>query len=181
MRVRGPQPEEAPTGRAKCAPDDKLRAVWKDGATDRNFLKLQVRKGPHADAWQQHLVLGVGDRIADILIQQIVADDTDDHLARAEPGRIELGLVADLCLQQIVSWRRRLADRRDVVLRKRMQQVDACEPVGLAPIDAAADPYRRNPRHVGAVGEGGADDIELILDAPDAAMERPDIELTLEF
>src|SRR5205085_1896982 len=31
------------------------------------------------------------------------------------------------------------------------------------------------------VGEGRADDVELVLDAPDAAMEWADIELALEF
>ena len=48
-------------------------------------------------------------------------------------------------------------------------------------IDAAADPYRRNPGNVGAVSKGGAHDVELVLNAPDTAIERPDIELALEF
>src|SRR5205823_13003531 len=89
-------------------------------------LELQIGKRAHADARQENLVLGVGHRIADVLVQQVVADEPDRHFPRAEPGWIELRPVADLRLEQIVSWRRRLADRRDVVLRKRMQQVDAC-------------------------------------------------------
>ena len=63
-----------------------------------NILELQIRKRAHADARQQDLVLGVGDRIADVFVQQVVADETDRHFARAEPGRIELGLVADFRL-----------------------------------------------------------------------------------
>src|SRR5947199_104599 len=44
----------------------------------------------------------------------------------------------------------------------------------------AAGADRRDARHVGAVGEGGADHVELGLDAPDAAVKRADIELALE-
>src|SRR6476620_5032128 len=143
--------------------------------------KLQIRKGPDADARQQDLVLGVGHRIADVLVQQIVAKQADDHFAGSEPGWIEFGLVADLRLQQIIARRGRLADGSDVVLRKGVQQVDAHEPVAVAPVEAAADAHWWNPGHVGAVGEGGADDVELVLDAPDTAIERPDVELALEF
>ena len=66
-------------------------------------------------------------------------------------------------------------------MREGVQQVDAHQPVGVAPVQPAAGAHRRNARHVGAVGEGGADDVELVLDAPDAAVERADIELALEF
>ena len=62
-----------------------------------------------------------------------------------------------------------------------MQQIDAHEPVAVAPVHAAADTHRRNAGNVGAIGEGGANDIELVLDAPDAAMKRPDVVLALEF
>ena len=48
-------------------------------------------------------------------------------------------------------------------------------------IHAAADPHRRNARHVGAVGEGGAHDVELVLDAPDAAVTSARHRLALEF
>src|SRR5882762_1824553 len=78
--------------------------------------ELQVRKRPDANAWHQHLILVVGHRIADVLVQQIVADETDHHFARAEPRGVELGLVADLRLQQVIARGRRLADNGDVVL-----------------------------------------------------------------
>src|SRR4051794_28453399 len=62
-----------------------------------------------------------------------------------------------------------------------MQQVDANQPVGIAPEQAAADTDRRDPRDVGAVGEGGANDVELVLDAPCPTIKLRHIELTLEF
>src|SRR5438876_12063369 len=65
---------------------------------ERPGLKFQIGKRPDADARQQDLVLGVGDRVADILVQQVVADEADDHFAGSEIGRIELGLVADFRL-----------------------------------------------------------------------------------
>ena len=52
-----------------------------------------------------------------------------------------------------------------------MQQIDAYQPIGVTPIRAASDAHRRNPGNVGAIGEGGANDIELILDAPSAAVK----------
>src|SRR5437762_14237285 len=64
-------------------------------------LELQIGERAHADAWHQNLVLGVGHRIADVLVQQIVADQSDRHFSRAEPGRNELRPVADLRLLQI--------------------------------------------------------------------------------
>src|SRR3954470_11598616 len=143
-------------------------------------LELQIGERAHADAWHQNLVLGVRHRIADVLVQQIVADEADRHFPRAEPGRIELRPVADLRLQQIIARGRRLADRGDIVLREGVQQVDPRQPVGIAPEQAAAHTYRRDARNVGAVAEGCAYDIELVLDAPDAAIERPDIQLALE-
>src|SRR3954447_15559424 len=62
-----------------------------------------------------------------------------------------------------------------------MQQIDAHQPVGVTPKHAAPDPHRWNARDVGAVAEGGPNQIELIFDAPDAAMEGTDIKLALEF
>src|SRR4030095_16232007 len=55
------------------------------------------------------------------------------------------------------------------------------QPVGVAPVEAAAGAHWRNARHVRAVGKGGADDIELVFHTPDAPVERADVELTLEF
>src|SRR6266545_823397 len=144
-------------------------------------LELQIGKRAHADARHQDLILGVGDVVADVLVQQVVADEADRHLARAEPGWIELRPVADLRLQQIIARGRRLTDRGDIVLREGVQQVDPREPVGIAPEQAATDTHRRNARNVGTVAEGCAHHVELVLDAPDAAVERTDIQLALEF
>src|SRR5687767_11576100 len=66
-------------------------------------LELQVGERPHADARQQDLVLVVRHRIADVLVQQIVADHAHHHFAGAEPARIEFRLVADFRLQQIIA------------------------------------------------------------------------------
>src|SRR3954447_20005978 len=62
-----------------------------------------------------------------------------------------------------------------------MQQVDAREPVSVAIERAAAEPHRRNARHVGAVGEGRAHQVELALYAPHAVEHARDIVLGLEF
>jgi hypothetical protein len=53
-------------------------------------------------------------------------------------------------------------------------------PVGIAPEQAAADSHRRDARDIGAVAEGRAHHVELVLDAPDAAGERADVQLALE-
>src|SRR5215210_2569670 len=97
-------------------------------------LELHICECPDADAGHEHFVLIVSDGIADVPVQKIVADETDGHFSRAEPARIELGLVADLGLQQIVAGSRRLGDDGDVVLREGMQHVDTHQPVGVAPI-----------------------------------------------
>ena len=138
--------------------------------------QTRARQCPASDP-----VLSVGDRVADVLVQQVVADEPNGHFARAEPGRIERRPVAEHRLQQVIARGRRLADGGDIVLRESMQQVIAREPVGIAPEQAATHTYRRNARDVGAVAEGRAYDIELVLDAPDAAVERPDVQLALEF
>ena len=62
-----------------------------------------------------------------------------------------------------------------------MQQVDAREPVGVAIVDASAKPLRRNARHIGAIGEGGAHDVVLSLDAELSGPQRQHIVLELEF
>src|SRR4051812_23918718 len=92
-----------PTGawRGKSARRSLPRAAR--AGRGRSSSKLQVRKGAYADAGHQHFVLGVGDGVSDVLVQQIVADETDRHFACAEPGWIELGLVSDLRLQQIIA------------------------------------------------------------------------------
>lgn len=59
-------------------------------------LELEIRERPDSDARQQHLVLVEGDGIADVLVQQVVADQAHMHLARAEPALMELRPIADL-------------------------------------------------------------------------------------
>src|SRR5690606_7211188 len=59
------------------------------------------------------------------------------------------------------------------------QQIDPREPVGVAIEQSAADPHRRDPRHVGAVGEGRPHHVELPLDAEGAVEHRRDVELRL--
>jgi len=63
--------------------------------------------------------------VADVVVEQVVADDADGDLF--DPGWIVLQLpgVADLDLEQVVAGGRRLADDGDVVLREGMQQADA--------------------------------------------------------
>ena len=53
--------------------------------------------------------------------------------------------------------------------------------MGVAIIDAAAEPLRRDARHVGAVGEGRPHDVILSLDAELPGPERQHIVLELEF
>src|SRR5204863_8613369 len=46
--------------------------------------KLQLREGANAEARHQHLVLGVGHRIANCLVEQVVAVESDCQVALAE-------------------------------------------------------------------------------------------------
>src|SRR5262245_5731928 len=143
-------------------------------------LELEVRERAHADTRHQNLILGKGYRVADVLVQQIVADEPHIHLPCAEPGWIELCLVADLRLQQVVARRRGLGDRRDVVLRERVQQINSRKPVGVTIKHATAQPLRRNAWHVGSVVEGRTHDVILALDAPNAGPDRHHVVLELE-
>ncbi len=61
-----------------------------------------------------------------------------------------------------------------------MQQVDAGEPVRIAPEKSAAHAHRRDARDVGAVGKCRTDHIELVFDAEHAAPKRQHVYLTLE-
>src|SRR5205823_1142219 len=94
--------------------------------------ELQIRECLDAQARQQNLVLVVRHAVANILVEKIVADHADGELLEAEIGGLELRRIADLGLEQIVSWSRRLADHRNVVLRKRVQEVDPRDPVRVA-------------------------------------------------
>ena len=62
-----------------------------------------------------------------------------------------------------------------------MKQPHAREPCVVPPVDPAADAHGRNARHVGAVGERRADNIELVFDAEESVGDRHDIPLALEF
>jgi hypothetical protein len=62
-----------------------------------------------------------------------------------------------------------------------MQEIDTRKPVGVTVVEAAADTLRWNTRHVGAVGEGGADNVVLPLDAELTGPYGQHIVLELEF
>jgi hypothetical protein len=57
----------------------------------------------------QHLILVVGDSIADVLVQQVVADQSEGEFSRTEPAILgELRRVADFRTQVVVTCGRRL-------------------------------------------------------------------------
>src|SRR6267154_115575 len=151
-------------------------------------LVLHVGKESHTGARQQHLVLGVGNRIANVGIAQVVANDADIDFARAKATAwLERLSVAHFGPKPVVAGCRGLDGewrtdwrRRDVVLRQGVQQVDAGKPIGVTIEEAAAEALRRNARHVGAVGEGGTDDVPLAFDAPYPLPERRHFVLELE-
>src|SRR6478672_8248808 len=122
---------------------------------------LYAGEQPNVGARQQDLILRERDVVPDVLIQQIVADNTDRDLADAGGIVLQPRGPGELRLQKIVARGRRLAGDRDVVLRERVQQAHACEPFVAAEIDAAAEALRRYAGHVGSIGEGGADDVVL--------------------
>src|SRR5262249_36400167 len=62
-----------------------------------------------------------------------------------------------------------------------MEQSHAREPCIVPPVDSAADAYGRNARHVRAVGERRAHDVELVFDAEESVGQRDDVPLALEF
>src|SRR6266446_4270964 len=68
----------------------------------------------------------------------------------------------------------------DVSVGKGVQQVDASEPVRIAPEKSAAHAHRRDARDVGAVGKRRTDHIELVFDAEHANPKRQHVYLTLE-
>ena len=53
------------------------------GAVSGSLVEFHIRERAHARARHQHLVLGVGDVVADVLVEQVVADDADRDFARA--------------------------------------------------------------------------------------------------
>ena len=72
---------------------------------------LQPRKQSNAGARQKHLIFGVGDAVADVLIEQIGADETEGHFAQLVTVRLcRLPRVADLGAQVVVAGRWRLGD-----------------------------------------------------------------------
>src|SRR3954453_22091105 len=94
--------------------------------SSETLLVLNVGEYLDANAGQQHFVLGVRHVVADILIEQVVADHADGHFTQLIPARaLALPVIADLGLEQVVPRSGRLADHRDVALRESMQQVDA--------------------------------------------------------
>src|SRR4051794_1761423 len=89
--------------------------------SSETFLILDVGEYLDANAGQQNFVLRVGDGVADILIEQVVADDADGHFTQLIPARTFcLPVIADLGLEQVVPRSGRLADHRDVALGEGM-------------------------------------------------------------
>src|SRR5262249_29070691 len=149
-----------------------LRPLW---------LELDVGEQANARARQQHLVLGVGDAVADVGVEQVGPDQANGELLDlAGPHHGGHPAAADLDAQVVVAGGRRLAGDGDVVLRESVQQVHAREPGIVAIKKAAADPHRRDARHVGAVREGRTHDVELVLDSPPAVPDPLHVELALE-
>src|SRR5690242_18623732 len=143
---------------------------------------LQPREQANTGARQQHLVLGVGDAVADILIEKVRAGEAERHFAQVvTTGLCYFARVTDLGAKVVIAWRRRLADWGDIVLREGVQKPHARQPRIVAPVDSAADAHGRNARHVRAVCECRADDVELAFNAEKSVAERHDIPLALEF
>ncbi len=144
---------------------------WNDSRLS-TLSKSHMCEQPDAQARLQHFGFLERNMIANVLVQQVVAGEADGDFARAAAGPAEGMRVAHLCLEQIVTVGRRLVER-DVVLRERMQQADARIPLWIAPPHAAAEPHRRDTRHVGSVAKGCAHDVILAVDAEHAVAERP--------
>ena len=114
--------------------------------------------------------------VAHIDVEQVVADQAGRDLGGA-PRRISpVLLVADLHLEQVVAGGRRVVDAK-VALAERVQQAHAHEPVVVAPIGAAADAHWRHARDVAAVGERGAHEVVLAVDAEDSGRHREQVPL----
>lgn len=141
--------------------------------------ELQISKYPHVSAGRENLVLRIGNGIADFLIQQIVADDSDRYRARSESQRIETCLVAQLGPEEIVAIRRRF-NLGNALLREGMKKVDARKPVGVAIEQSSANSHGRNPGHVGAVRELGAHNVELALYAIRSIVNLANVDLSLK-
>src|SRR5262249_22316078 len=136
-------------------------------ATSTSLLTDRVRanapskfdgcEGAYAAARHQNLVLQKRDRAANIVIEQICPVEAHReglHLAQGTPDK---GLcIADLSPEVVVSGGRGFIGC-DVIVRKGVQQVDAGEPVRIAPEKSSAYAHRRNTRDVGAIGKRRTD------------------------
>ena len=67
---------------------------------------------------QQHLVLLVGDAVADVVVEQVLAPDADGDLGHQAGLPVELGGVAELGVEQVVARGRRV-EGGELVLRGR--------------------------------------------------------------
>ena len=120
------------------------------------------------------------DVVADIDVEQVVADQAGGDLSRSPGAVLVILLLADLHLEQVVAGGRRLVERK-VALPEGMDQAHAHEPVVVAPVGAAADSHRRDARDVAAVREGGAHEVVLAVDAKDARRQWHQVPLPGDF
>src|SRR6476660_4846024 len=139
-------------------------------------VELYEAEDPDIRARLQHLVLLVGDAVANVVVEQVLAPDADGDLRHQTGSALELGGVAELGVEQIVAGRRRVEGGK-LVLRESVQQIHARQPVLVAIVDATAQAMRRHLGNVGAVGEDGAHEVVLPIDAPHAAPDAGDVVL----
>jgi hypothetical protein len=142
---------------------------------------LQPRKQSNVGARQQHLIFGVGDAVADVLVEKIGAHYTECHFAQLIGSRFGgFPRVADLCTQVVIARRRSLGDGRDIILSEGVKQPDPSEPRIVPPVNSTTDANGRNTGHVGAIGKGGSHHIELVFDANKSVSDRDDVPLALK-
>src|SRR5262249_17821904 len=139
--------------RAAIAPTHALvKAARQDCECCRRVEHMSVpqpRKQAGASAGKKHLIFGVEDAVTDDLIETIGDDQSERHSAQLISSRLcWLAFVTDLGAQVVITGRRRLADRGNIVLREGMKQPHAREPCVIPPIETATNAHRRNARHV---------------------------------
>src|SRR5262245_59792399 len=146
------------------------------------ILIFQPRERTNIGSGQQHLIFGEGDAVADVLVEQIGADQAECHFAQLVKSRpCRPPCVTDLCAEVVVAGRRSFGDGGEVLLSERMEQPHPRKPRVVPPVNSAADANGRDPGHVCAVGERGAHNVELVFNANKSIGDRHYVPLALEF
>src|SRR5436190_11568542 len=128
---------------ADSGPRASRRAVARVGRS----IELDGAKEPNIDTGLQHLVLLVGDAVADVVVEEVLGLDANGDLRHQVGVPIELGGVAELGVEQVVAGGRRV-ERGELVLCERVQKIDPRKPVDVPIVDAPAQPMRRHLRDV---------------------------------